>query len=142
MNASEDEIEEAVVEIITTGAEDGFSFNYEGIELLQQPHMDYPGYRVSLKVAFGRMKDYHDLLLLIREPHVINFSKLQAAIRSTFHHRGTPLELVGLNEQEINPIERLWTAHLRNLQNTSLRLPGSIQEVIAEINESLKTVVT
>jgi len=48
MNAREDEIEQAVTEIITTESTDGFSFYYESVELLEQPHMDYPGYRMTL----------------------------------------------------------------------------------------------
>ena len=42
INASKDEIKEAIEEIIAVESEDGFSFSYEGIELLEQPHMDYP----------------------------------------------------------------------------------------------------
>ncbi len=57
INANENEIEEVVSEIIAMESTDGFSFHYEDIELLEQPHMDYPGYRVSLRAAFGRMKD-------------------------------------------------------------------------------------
>lgn len=125
---------------------DGFSFYYESVELLEQPRMDYPGYRVSLRAIFGRMKDrihidigigdvvspamrelnllqyrgkplfeseislmvyppetifaekletviskgainsrmkdYHDLLLLSRNPGMIDFNKLQTAVRA------------------------------------------------------------
>ena len=57
MNAGEDEITRAMMEIIATESTDGFTFNFETIELLQQPHMNYPGYRVNLRGAFGRMKD-------------------------------------------------------------------------------------
>lgn len=203
MNASEDDIRGVVTEIIATDSEDGFSFHYEAIEPLQQPHMDYPGYRVSLRAAFGRMKDrihidvgtgdivspttrnlhlfqyrgksifeseislvvyppetifaekletviskgainsrmkdYHDLLLLARDPHVIHFNKLQAAIKSTFHHRGTAFELIDFNEEDLKPMVRLWATHLKNLGGTAqtLNLPGNIQDVIIEINKTL-----
>lgn len=204
MNASEDEIKQGVTEIIGTESTDGFLFYYEGIELLEQPHMDYPGYRVSLSATFGRMKDrihidvgtgdvvnpdtrefhlfqyrgkplfeneislmvyppetifaekletviskgainsrmkdYHDLLLLSRNPGLIDFDRLQAAIMSTFHHRGTAFELIDFSESDLKPLDRLWVAHLKNLSDTAqaLNLPGNIQNVIIEINKTLK----
>lgn len=204
MNASEDEIRQALMEIIGTESSDGFSFHYEGSELLEQPHMDYPGYRVSLSATFGRMKDrihidvgtgdvvspdtrelhlfhyrgkplfqneislmvypaetifsekletviskgainsrmkdYHDLLLLLRNPDIIDFDRLQVAIMSTFHHRGTTFELIEFDESELKPLDRLWVAHLKNLGDTAqaLKLPSKIQDVILEINKFLK----
>ncbi|MBS4163780.1 Uncharacterized protein PRO82_001086 [Candidatus Protochlamydia amoebophila] len=165
INASEDEIKKAIEEVIAIESEDGFSFSYEGIELLEQPHMDYPGYRVGLKATFGRMrdkiqidvgigdvvtpttrelhffqykgkpmfegeisllvypsetifaekletvlskgaansrmKDYHDLLLIAREPHMINFNKLQVSLKNTFSNRGTTLELIDFKTNEL-----------------------------------------
>ncbi len=47
---------------------------------------------ISKGPANSRMKDYHNLLLLIREPNVIDFSKLQATLKSTFYHRSTDLQ--------------------------------------------------
>ncbi|WP_068466606.1 nucleotidyl transferase AbiEii/AbiGii toxin family protein [Candidatus Protochlamydia phocaeensis] len=57
MNASEKEIEDAVQKIASIALEDGFSFLYKAIELLEQPHMDYPGYRVTFQATFSNMKD-------------------------------------------------------------------------------------
>ena len=45
------------MEVVATESTDGFLFQYEGMERLQQPHMQYPGYRVSLDVTFGQMRD-------------------------------------------------------------------------------------
>src|SRR5690606_36564524 len=125
---------------------------------LEQPHMDYSGYRMHLKVAFGRMqdkihidvgigdivkpfsqdiylfhykghplfeeevslmvypletifaekletviskgaansrmKDYHDLLLLIRSTKLIKFNILKDALTDTFKNRRGTLELL------------------------------------------------
>ena len=206
MNASEDEIKEAIEEIIAIESEDGFLFSYEGIELLEQPHMDYPGYRVSLKATFGRMKDkiqidvgigdvvtpttrelhffqyrgkpmfegeislvvyppetifaekletilskgaansrmkdYHDLLLLAREPHMINVNKLQVSLKNTFSNRDTTLELIDFKADDLKPMQKLWVAHLKNLGNSGqeLKLPANIQDVITEINRILKNI--
>lgn len=57
MNASKDEIKQTIQDVIAIESTDGFVFDYEKIDLLEQPHMDYPGYRISLKAIFGRMKD-------------------------------------------------------------------------------------
>ncbi len=205
MNASKDEIKQAIQEVIAIESEDGFLFGYEKIDLLEQPHMDYPGYRISLKATFGRMKDkiqidvgigdvvmpitrelhlfqykgrpmfegeislvvyppetifaekletvlskgsansrmkdYHDLLLLIREPHIINIDKLQVSLKNTFSNRGTALELIDFTEDDLKPMEKLWTAHLKALRKSvhELQLPENLQDVIIEINKILKS---
>lgn len=204
MNASEDEIKQTIQDVIAIESEDGFLFGYEKIDLLEHPHMDYPGYRISLKATFGsmkdriqidvgigdivtpmirelqlfqykgmpmfegeislfvyppetifaekletvlskgaansRMKDYHDLLLLTREPHVIDIDKLQVSLKNTFSNRGTSLEFIVFTENELKPMEKLWTAHLNTLRKSfhELQLPENIQDVIIEINKTLK----
>ena len=57
MKAEEKELQEMFEQIITVHSIDGFAFSFDSIELLNQPHMNYPGYRVVLKVAFAKMKD-------------------------------------------------------------------------------------
>ncbi len=44
-------------EIAEVSCEDGFSFSYAKIEELSQPHMNYPGYRITLNASFAQMKD-------------------------------------------------------------------------------------
>lgn len=208
INAGKEEIKETIEEIIAIESEDGFSFSYEGIELLEQPHMDYPGYRVGLKATFGRMrdkiqidvgigdvvtpttrelhffqyrgkpmfeseislvvyppetifaekletvlskgaansrmKDYHDLLLLAREPHMINLNKLQVSLKNTFKNRGTTLELIDFKTDELKPMQKLWVAHIKNLGQAvqKLKLPENIQDVIIELNKIIRNVET
>lgn len=200
MTSSEQDIVEAIKEVASTALEDGFSFTYESIELLNQPHMDYPGYRVTLKTEFhrmndkiqidvgvgdvvkpeergfhlfeykgkplfeseisllsyppetifaekletiiskgsgnSRMKDYHDVILLSRSTGLIQKNNLDIAIRDTFQNRGTALELISFNKEEVKELQRLWTAHLKILgtNNTDLDLPDEMQAVITEIN--------
>lgn len=57
MQANEHKIQDAFEEITVALVPDGFSFVYAGMSPLMQPHMNYPGYRVTLQVLFGRMKD-------------------------------------------------------------------------------------
>lgn len=207
MDAGQKEIKKAIEEITNIASEDGLAFSYDGIELLEQPHMDYPGYRVYLKATFNRMKDriqidvgvgdvvlpikrefslfqyrgrslfedeisllvyppetifaekleivlskgaansrmkdYHDLLLLIREPHMIDFDKLQISLKNTFQNRGTTFEFISFSENEIVSMNKLWSAHLKNLRNPSgdLKLPSNLQEVILELNQNVKKIL-
>jgi len=200
MEASENEIKKAMIEIAATESTDGFMFHYEDISLLEQPHMKYPGYRVNFEAKFGRMKDrihidvgtgdvvspttrdlslvqyrdkplfesqisllvypletifaekletiiskgainsrmkdYHDLLLLTRDSHLMHLHKLHEAINQTFQHRATSFGLIDFSEQDIKLLNKLWIAHLKNLGNAveALNLPGNIQDVIKEIN--------
>ncbi len=57
MKAEEKELQEVFEQIITVHSADGFAFSFDSIELLNQPHMDYPGYRVILNTTLANMKD-------------------------------------------------------------------------------------
>lgn len=50
-------VEAALKEVISADLEDGFQFTWSGIEELQQPHMEYAGFRATLNVGFEKMKD-------------------------------------------------------------------------------------
>lgn len=94
---------------------------------------------ISKGAINSRMKDYHDLLLLTRNLRLINFNKLRETIKQTFDHRDTPFELIDFNEQDLKPLDKLWSAHLKNLGNMAeeMNLPEHIQGAIKEINETL-----
>ncbi len=200
MTANVQEIIETAEEVASISLKDGFNFSYENIELLEQPHMDYPGYRVTLKTEFNRMKDkiqidvgigdvvkpeerefhlfeykgkplfeseisllvyppetifaekletilskgaansrmkdYHDLILLSRSTGLIQHNSLHTAILETFQNRDTIFELISFNDNELKPLQKLWTAHLKGLGNrgNDLNLPEEMQKVIQEIN--------
>lgn len=57
MNSQENEIRKAIEEIMTVQSEDDFSFSLFKMEPLEQPHMEYPGYRVTLQITFGSTKE-------------------------------------------------------------------------------------
>lgn len=44
LNASKENIKQAIEEIIEGTSQDGFLFFYDDIKILEQPHMDYPGF--------------------------------------------------------------------------------------------------
>ena len=203
MDARQEEIKEAVQAICSVSSDDGFYFSCEGLDPLDQPHMDYPGYRVSIKASLGRMKDkiqidveigdvvvpatlefslfqykgkslfeeeisllayppetifaekletalskgaansrmkdYHDLILLSREPHMINLKTLKASIQNTFNNRKTTLEAISFTDAELKSMNRLWSQHLKNLRNSGneLKLPTTLQEVIPKVSQNL-----
>ncbi len=200
MKVEEKELQESFKQIISVHSADGFAFSFDSIELLNQPHMDYPGYRVVLNTAFAkmkdkiqvdvgvgdivdpliheiplvhyrgkpffegtisllvypvetifsekletilskgagnsRMKDYHDLILLIRNKKVLNKDKLGGAIINTFSNRGTPFRSIEFDATSLKTIQKLWTAHLHGLGDNAqdLNLPGDISIMIEEVN--------
>lgn len=50
-------LESICKEIVQVSYGDGFIFAFGSIQPLSQPHMGYPGYRITLNVSFGKMKD-------------------------------------------------------------------------------------
>ena len=85
----------------------------------------------------SRMKDYHDLILLIRSEGMLDQNKLKEAMSNTFSHRGTALKSIQFDEPALKIIQRLWIAHLRNIGDYAeeLNLPRDISLVIEEVNK-------
>lgn len=192
-------IEKAIQEILTLDTTDGFSFSWSGIDELKQPHMDYPGFRVVLDVAFekmkdkiqldigvgdlvtaveddfkpfaykgkpifageisllvypvetifaekletmiskgaanSRMKDYHDIFLMIQEKGLLDVKKLKAAITTTFKHRGTIYKIpIEFDAPGMTTLQTLWTSHRNGLGKFKDRLPEQISTALGEIN--------
>jgi len=199
IKANEAEIQKAIEEIISEPSEDGFTFLFKKIELLDQPHMKYLGYRITLQISLGnirdnikidvgigdvvdpknqrlsliqcqgkslfedeisvlayptetifaekletiiakgagnsRMKDYHDLIKILRSENIINITSLNQSAHKTFKHRRTLLSLIYFDELGLENLQRFWSAHIGNLGNADhLKLPLQIIEVIFEIN--------
>jgi predicted nucleotidyltransferase component of viral defense system len=207
MKAEKATLEEICKEIAAVSLDDGFTFSFAGIELLSQPHMDYPGYRITLYTSFAkmkdkihidvgvgdvvepqhraiklfqyrgkpffedavsllvypietifaekletvlskgsknsRMKDYHDLLLLVRSKGLIRANKLKEALTKTFENRGTALGAIHFDSAGLKSLQQLWTAHLHGLGDIAedLALPKNIEEVIDEINQGQESLV-
>lgn len=58
LNADIPNIENAFNQICSIKIDDGFSFSYSNISPLEQPHMNYLGFRLNLNLKFGeKMKD-------------------------------------------------------------------------------------
>lgn len=196
-------LEEICKKIANVSLDDGFSFSFADIELLSQPHMNYPGYRITLNALFGkmkdkihidigvgdvvepqhreiklfqyrgkpffedavsllvypvetifsekletvlskgstnsRMKDYHDLLLLVRDKKIIDSKKLKGALAKTFENRVTTLSFIQFDPTELKSLQQLWMAHLHGVGDIAknLDLPKDIETVIKEINQGV-----
>ena len=95
---------------------------------------------VSRADTNSRMKDYHDLILLCREKHIFNFSKLKEEINRTLKHRKTKKMFpINFSEEAITKLQKLWLAHRNRLQANAnkLQLPLHIKDTIKEINNWL-----
>ena len=192
-------IEAAVKEIVAVEVKDGAVFTWDSIEELAQPHMAYPGFRVSLRAIYGnmkdkiqldigvgdavkpveedfkpfvykgkpifegeislqvypvesifaekletviskgainsRMKDYHDLILMIREKGLIDPAKLKRAVAATFETRGTALKTeIAFDKEGMETLQRLWTRHLNGLGEfkAKLGLPEEISDLLVD----------
>lgn len=57
VTSTKEAIKIAVTEIANVELGDFFTFEYESIEQLEQPHMEYSGFRVTLKMTYETMTD-------------------------------------------------------------------------------------
>lgn len=203
MRTQTDDIVKAVHEVISISFQDGFSFSYVGIEELTQPHMEYPGYRITLQITFeglrenikidvgvgdivdpesreiplsqykgkplfegeisllvypvetifaekletvlskgaanSRMKDYHDLLIIAREPNLLDRAGLKKSCFRTFKNRGTQLCLIQFSEADLSLLEKYWSLHVNKLGDIAkgLNLPKGLLDLIQEMNACL-----
>jgi predicted nucleotidyltransferase component of viral defense system len=82
----------------------------------------------------SRMKDYHDLLLLVRGD-VIDKKTVRTAIKATFTNRGTTLQKLSIPKDQIENIQRYWSIYLKATDPVVQKdLDTDIQTVMNEIN--------
>jgi hypothetical protein len=64
-------------------------------------------------------------------------------MNNTFSHRGTLLRLIQFENESLKNLQRLWTAHLQNIDNYAqeLNLPKDISSVIDEVNKYVTAVL-
>jgi hypothetical protein len=95
---------------------------------------------VSKGVLNSRMKDFHDVLLMVRTPNLLDVTRLPTDINQTFEHRGTVLQ-VPIKFDDCSDLQQRWKGHLRGLGRVKkdLDLPDSIEGVLAEISGWLDT---
>lgn len=93
---------------------------------------------ISKGAVNSRMKDYHDLILMIRDPDLLDPKKLSLAVSATFKRRNTILTLpITYQAHEIQTLQAYWVGHLRGLGEYKKRLDfsGNIEDLITELND-------
>jgi predicted nucleotidyltransferase component of viral defense system len=82
----------------------------------------------------SRMKDYHDLLLLIRND-ISETKKLKIAIKDTFTIRQTKPTLLASPKTPQDNIQKYWSIYLRALDTEARAdLSSDLQDIVEEIN--------
>lgn len=200
-------IEHALCEIIAVSIDDSFRFEWDTMQILSQPHMEYTGFRATIQAYFGnmkdkihidigvgdmvvpnekdyrpfeyngkplfvgeitmlvypvesifaekletivskgsnnsRMKDYHDIMLMIKEPGLLTLEILSEKLQTTFKHQDTKLAIpIKFDAHEVSLLQNLWSSHLRGLGDVRKRLdlPDDMIDVLAEINSWLTNI--
>lgn len=92
----------------------------------------------------SRMKDYHDLIVMLREPNFLNMQQLHKSIESTFNRRGTKIQSsLQFDKDAMQGLQNLWIRHIQALGEfkEKLKLPDYIDAVIDEINGYLSNLI-
>lgn len=91
----------------------------------------------------SRMKDFHDLILMGREPGLLDKEQLGESIADTFQHRGTPLDLpIKFDDAQFTTMNTYWAAHGSTMGAwwVEHKMPEHFKQAILEINHFLGTV--
>lgn len=145
------QIDIGIGDVVEPIEEEYSSFQYKGkpifegeITLMVYPIESFFAEKLQTIISKGsansRMKDYHDLLLIMREDNLLKTEKLTNAVRKTFSHRGTqPVFPIKFTEFEILGLDVYWNNHLRGLGKIQdrLKLPLTLLEALNEINSWL-----
>lgn len=87
----------------------------------------------------SRMKDYHDLVLLIRND-IADIKKLKGAIKDTFSNRETKPSPLSIPKDQQDNIQKYWAAYRKSLSAESLAdLPDNLGSLVEEINSFIKS---
>jgi predicted nucleotidyltransferase component of viral defense system len=89
----------------------------------------------------SRMKDYHDLVLLVRS-NVVDKLKLKMAIQATFANRGTKFKKISIPKNQMDIIQKYWSNYFKAAgEDAQKELGPHIQKLIDEINSFLQDVI-
>jgi hypothetical protein len=95
---------------------------------------------ISKGSSNSRMKDYHDVLLMMREKGLLEVNKLKSCVNETFKNRETALSFpIAFNEVGMTSLSVLWKSHVQKLGKVSAKLGigSDFVLVLAEINEGI-----
>ena len=106
---SRQSIEHTFQEITSLQLPDKFEFTFSSIESLEQPHMNYPGFRVKLTVALGKMRDKIQLDIGVGD---IVQPKVESL--SLYHYQGKPI-YEGSVSLMVYPIETIFAEKIETV---------------------------
>lgn len=88
----------------------------------------------------SRMKDYYDILTLLRSEKCER-DKVKSAIVATFEHRDTDLNLLPIrfSEEDLGLLQRHWSSFFREVRKKE-GLPAHIKDVVDTINTALQKI--
>jgi len=102
-------IEKVVRDIVSENLGDGLEYSWSSIEELSQPHMGYPGFRVSINVVCERMKDKIQLDIGVGD----KVNAVEEEIE-TFEYKGKPL-FAGEISLQVYPVEAIFAEKLETI---------------------------
>lgn len=88
----------------------------------------------------SRMKDFHDLIMMSREPNLLDKEALKSAIKKTFEHRQTRWKFpIQFSDEGYQTLQKYWIQHLKNVGDIAKKkqLPEHIKQAVLEINSYL-----
>ena len=88
----------------------------------------------------SRMKDFHDMILMIRKPDLLNINQLGEAVNQVFSHKEMEKRFpIKYNDSSYQNLELLWKQHQLGLRKLAkdLNLPNSFKNLISELNTFL-----
>ncbi|MGE9743730.1 nucleotidyl transferase AbiEii/AbiGii toxin family protein [Bdellovibrio bacteriovorus] len=109
MQVSAKVIEDALAEIAAIDLGDSFKFEYDSIEQLDQPHMEYDGFRVKLKMSYETMTDKVQIDIGVGDivdPNEMDYQ--------TFSFKGVPLFSDSISIQ-VYPLETILAEKLETI---------------------------
>ena len=92
---------------------------------------------ISRGKTTSRMKDFHDVILMIRKANLLKMKQLKEAVNQVFHHKKLekkfPIEFDDVSYQRL---EEYWKQHQRGLRKLAkdLKLPDSFKDLVSELN--------
>ena len=92
---------------------------------------------ISKGTANSRMKDFHDVLLMSREPYLLDIEKLKTSITTTFQTRETTKNFpIQVSSGSVDDMQAYWGGHLASLGSykVDLKMPDKLSDVLEEIN--------
>jgi len=98
---------------------------------------------VSKGSTNSRMKDFHDLILLARDPDMLSKDLLAEVIVKTFDHRKTQLDFpIEFPEADYPGLNRFWESHSKTVGKwwTQNQMPLTFEDAVSEVNQFLELI--